>query len=165
MTFSDQHHLLKADLEGAARELDVTVEREQHIEDDGKRVREVVLRLPRPTAVSARFVREDLIRRAEKLFVDEVEVGSAWFDDLIFVITSTRKETSAFLADKRVQQALILLIDDDRHVQVQGDQLKLIYEDATDDGRDALAELLALAHHLLNPAPYASRCEPEDGSS
>jgi hypothetical protein len=152
MAISDEHHLLKADLEGAARELGVTVERKQSTTDHGKRVREVELTLPHPTQVVARFVREDLIRRAEKLFVDEVEVGSAWFDDLIFVITSTRAETAAFLADKRVQQALILLVDDDRHVQVDKDRLRLIDEDTKDDGRDALAELLALAKHLLTPS-------------
>ncbi|MET0283869.1 MAG: hypothetical protein ABW352_05345 [Polyangiales bacterium] len=149
MAISDEHHLLKADLEGAAHELGVTIERTQRTGDDGKRVREVELTLPRPTTVTARFVRENLIRRAEKLFVDEVETGSAWFDDLIFVITSTRAETAAFLADKRVQQALILLVDDDRHVQVERDKLRLIDEDTRDDGRDALAELLALAKHLL----------------
>ncbi|HEX5659280.1 MAG TPA: hypothetical protein VFX59_18930 [Polyangiales bacterium] len=153
MAISDEHHLLKADLEGAARELGVTIERKQSTADGGKRVREVELTLPRATAVSARFVREDLIRRAEKLFVDEVEVGSAWFDDLIFVITSTRAETAAFLADKRVQQALILLVDDDRHVQIEKDKLRLIDEDTNDDGRDAQAELLALAKHLLTPSP------------
>jgi hypothetical protein len=151
MPISDEHHLLKADLEGAARQLGVTIERKQSIGDDGARAREVQLTLPKPTGIRARFVREDLIRRAEKLFVDEVEVGSAWFDDLIFVITSTRAETAAFLADKRVQQALILLVDEDRHVQVDGDKLCLIDEDARDDGRDALAELLALAHHLVAP--------------
>jgi hypothetical protein len=152
MAISDEHHLLKADLEGAARELGVTIERKHVTSDHGKRVREVELTLPRPTEVCARFVREDLIRRAEKLFVDEVEVGSAWFDDLIFVITSTRAATAAFLADKRVQQALILLVDDDRHVQVDKDKLLLIDEDTNDDGRDALAELLALAKHLLTPS-------------
>lgn len=151
MPFSDQHHLLKADPEGAAQALGVTIERNQRVADDGKREREVVLTLPRATAVCARFVREDLIRRAEKLFVDEVEVGSAWFDDLIFVITSTRAQTAAFLADKRVQQALILLVDDDRHVSIDGDKLRLVDDDTQDDGRDALAELLALAHHLLAP--------------
>src|SRR4051812_29456585 len=112
MTISDEHHLLKADLEGAAEALGVTVTREQHFDEQSKRVREVSLTLPVATPVCARFVRENALRRAEKLFVKEVEVGSAWFDDLIFVITSTRNETAAFLAHKRVQQALILLIDD-----------------------------------------------------
>jgi hypothetical protein len=152
MAIPDEHHLLKADLEGAARELGVTIERKQSTDDRNKRVRELELTLPRPTQIAARFVREDLIRRAEKLFVDEVEVGSAWFDDLIFVITSTRAETAAFLADKRVQQALILLVDDDRHVQIERDKLRLIDVDTVDDGRDALAELLALAKHLLATA-------------
>lgn len=149
MAISDEHHLLKADLDGAARELGVTIERRQSTGDDAKRVREVELTLPKATAIAARFVREDLMRRAEKLFVDEVEVGSAWFDDLIFVITSTRAETAAFLADKRVQQALILLVDEDRHVQIEGDKLRMVDEDTRDDGKDALAELLALAKHLL----------------
>lgn len=148
MTISDEHHLLKADLEGAAEALGVTITREQHLDEQGKRVREVSLTLPIATPVNARFVRENALRRAEKLFVKEVEVGSAWFDDLIFVITSTREETAAFLAHKRVQQALILLIDDDRSVEVQGQLVKLVDTDTRDDGRDAVAELLALAVHL-----------------
>ena len=152
MTISDEHHLLKADLEGAAEALGVKVTREQHFDEQGKRVREVSLQLPEPTRVCARFVRENALRRAEKLFVKEVEVGSAWFDDLIFVITSTRDETAAFLAHKRVQQALILLIDDDRSVEVQGNLVKLVDADTHDDGRDAVAELLALAVHLA-PTP------------
>jgi hypothetical protein len=148
MTISDEHHLLKADLDGAAAALGVTIQREQKLDDKGRRQRIVVVTLPTPTAVVARFVRENLARRAEKLFVHEVEVGSAWFDDLIFVITSTREATSAFLAHKRVQQALILLVDDDRHVEVAGNELRLVDDDTVDDGRDALAELLALANHL-----------------
>jgi hypothetical protein len=148
MTISDEHHLLKADLEGAAQALGVTVTREQRMEDSGKRVREVTVTLSKPTKVCARFVRENALRRAEKLFVKEVEVGSAWFDDLIFVITSTREATAAFLAHKRVQHALMLLVDDDRSVEVQGSALKLIDMDSHDDGRDAVAELLAIAVHL-----------------
>ncbi|MDB4986101.1 MAG: hypothetical protein JWN04_1279 [Myxococcaceae bacterium] len=152
MTISDEHHVLKADLEGAATALGVTVTRDQHIDEHGKRVRVVQVTLPEPAPLSAKFVRENALRRAEKLFVKEVECGSAWFDDLIFVITSTRAQTAAFLAHKRVQQALILLIDDDRHVEVEGNVLKLVDNDTRDDGRDTTAELLALAVHLA-PAP------------
>jgi len=152
MTISDEHHLLKADLDAAALALGVTVRREQRMDEQGRRQRVVSVTLPAPTPVCARFVRENLVRRAEKLFVKEVEVGSAWFDDLIFVITSTRKETAALLAHKRVQQALILLVDDDRHVAIEGNTLKLVDDVAIDDGRDALAELLALAHHLTPTA-------------
>ena len=154
MTIPDEHHVLKADLDGSAEALGVTVRREQKLDDKGRRQRVVVVTLPAVTPVSARFVRENLARRAEKLFVNEVEVGSAWFDDLIFVITSTREQTAAFLAHKRVQQALILLVDDDRHEEVEGNELRLIDDDTVDDGRDALAELLALANRLVTaPAP------------
>ncbi len=152
MTISDEHHLLKADPDGAAAALGVYVEREQHVDERGRRVRTLRVTLSRPSGVCARFVRENALRRAEKLFVDEVEVGSAWFDDLIFVITSTRAETARFLAAPRVQQALILLVDEDRSVKVDGDQLELTDEDTNDDGRDALAELLAVAKHLTPPA-------------
>lgn len=151
MSISDEHHVLKADLEGAAQALGVNIRREQAQDERGRRIRTVVLQLPTLTRVCARFVRESFLRRAEKLFVNEIEVGSAWFDDLIYVITSTRSETAAFLARPRVQQALILLVDDDRHVEVEGEELRLIDEDAKDDGRDALAELLALANHLQQP--------------
>ncbi|MET0344157.1 MAG: hypothetical protein ABW252_24290 [Polyangiales bacterium] len=150
MRISDEHHVLKADLDGAARALGVEVRREQELSDSGRRVRTLTVVLPEPTPVRARFVRESLMRRAEKLFVDELEVGSAWFDDLIYVSTDTRAETAAFLAQKRVQQALMLLVDDDRWVEVDATELRLIDEDAADDGRDARAEMLALAQHLLN---------------
>ena len=158
MRISDEHHVLKADLDGAARALGVEVRREQQIDDRGRRVRTLKVLLPTPTRVRARFVRESFLRRAEKLFVKEIEVGSAWFDDLIFVITSTREETARFLANKRVQQALVMLVDEDRRVEVNGDELKLIDEDARDDGRDARAELLALVQFLL---PAESELPPD----
>jgi hypothetical protein len=148
MLISDEHHILKSDLDGAASALGVTVQRQQQLDDQGRRNRTVTLMLPRPTAVCARFVRESFLRRAEKLFVNEVEVGTAWFDDLIFVITSTREATADFLKAQRVQQALVLLVDEDRHVEIEADELRLVDDDANDDGRDALAELLALAKHL-----------------
>jgi hypothetical protein len=148
MTISDEHHILKADIEGAAAALGVVIQREQR-EDNGQSVRTVRLELPRATAVDARFVRESFLRRAEKLFVKEVEVGSAWFDDLIFVITCTREETAAFLATKRVQQALMLLVDEERYVEIEGRELRLIDKDHRSDGRDVLAELLAIAKYLL----------------
>jgi len=149
MANSDEHHILKADLAGAERALGVTVKREQSADEHGRVSRVVTVGLPARVAVRARFVRESFLRRAEKLFVHEVEVGSAWFDDLIFVITDTREATATFVAEKRVQQALILLVDEDRYVQVSEQELRLVDEDARDDGRDALAELFALATHLL----------------
>ena len=157
MRISDEHHVLKADLDGAARALGVEVRREQQFDDRGRRVRTLTVLLPVPTAVRARFVRESFLRRAEKLFVKEIEVGAAWFDDLIFVITSTREETARFLANKRVQQALVLLVDESRRVEVSGSELKLIDEDSGDDGRDARAELLALVQFLLPAEPEQPR--------
>ena len=149
MPISDEHHLLKADLPGAMKALGVTVSREQRDGEHGRLCRIVTVTLPEPTAVRARFVRESFLRRAEKLFVSEVEVGSAWFDDLIFVITTTRATTAEFLSEKRVQQALILLVDEERRVEVEERTLRLVDGDARDEGRDALAELLALASHLI----------------
>lgn len=150
MTLSDEHHVLKADLDGACQALGVTVQREQRTEN-GSIARTVTVTLPHSVPVRARFVRESFLRRAKKLFVSEVEVGSAWFDDLIYVMTTTREATAAFLQPKRVQQALMLLVDEERHVQIDGNVLKLVDSDARDEGRDALAELLALAKHLLLP--------------
>ncbi len=147
---SDEHHVLKADLDGAAKTLGVSLKREQQPNEHGRITRVVTLELPEPTPVRARFVRESLLRRAKKLFVDEVEVGSAWFDDLIYVITSTRESTAEFLRERRVQQALIMLVDDDCCVEVEERRVRLIDEDASPEGRDALAELLALATHLLS---------------
>jgi hypothetical protein len=152
MAMSDEHHILKADLDGAAKALGVSLRREQHANEHGRTTRVITLELPEPTPVRARFVRESLLRRAKKLFVDEVEVGSAWFDDLIYVITSTRESTAQFLRERRVQQALIMLVDDDCCVEIEQQTVRLIDEDASPEGRDALAELLALATHLLSRA-------------
>jgi hypothetical protein len=147
------HDVLKADLEGAQAELGVTIRNEQNttVGDGGRVVRERTLevKLPRRSPVCARFVREGLVERAKKLFVDEVEVGSSWFDDHVYVVTSTREATSALLENKRVQQALILLVDPSRTVEVDRDTVRVVDDDALDDARDASAELLALVAHLL----------------
>jgi hypothetical protein len=153
MTISLEHDRLKADLQGAAAALGVNVARNdsERASLTGRMDRQRVLhvRLPKPTAVHARFVREGLLERAKKLFVDEVEVGSAVFDDLIYVVTSTRDATQALIQHKRVQQALLLLVDETRHVEIEGEELRVIDDDAPDDGRDATAEALAIAAHLL----------------
>jgi|GEM_PF-4233264 len=147
------HDFLKADLEGAQQELGVAIRVEQHDEpgDGGRlvRARTLEIKLPKRSPVCARFVREGLIERAKKLFVDEVEVGSSWFDDHVYVVTSTRGATEALLEHKRVQQALILLVDPSRHVEVDHDTVRVVDEDAADDGRDASAELLAFVAHLV----------------
>jgi hypothetical protein len=153
MPVSLEHHTLKADLQGAARALDIVIERDDEKvppEGGGRVLRTRVLRarLPHPTDVCARFVREGFLERAKKLFVDEIEVGSSWFDDLVYVVTSTPGPTAALLKERRVQQALVLLVDPTRSVEIEELEVRVIDEDAPDDGRDALAELLALAAHV-----------------
>lgn len=153
MPVSLEHHVLKADLAGAARALEIVIEREDTpvpSDGGGRVVRNRLLRakLPRPTEVCARFVREGFLERAKKLFVDEIEVGASWFDDLVYVVTSTPGPTSALLKDRRVQQALVMLVDRTRSVEIEGSEVSVIDEDAPDDGRDATAELLALAAHV-----------------
>lgn len=147
------HAVLKADLAAAQRALGVSIKRvdgESYIDEDGHEVRARTLevKLPRPTGIRACFVREGLIERVKKLFVHEVQAGCAWFDDHIYVITSTEEATAAWLASPRVRQALILLVDATRHVQLDNDVLRVVDEDARDDGRDASAELLALVASL-----------------
>ncbi len=153
MSSSLDHDVLKADLDAAAHALGVTIEAGQRSEvgDDDKIIRSRVLevRLPKPTNISARFVREGLIARAKKLFIEEVEVGSSWFDDHVFVITSTKEATGRLLGERRVQLALILLVDKTRSVEIEGDVVRVCDQNALDDGRDASAELLALAAHLM----------------
>ena len=78
-------------------------------------------------------------------------MGSAVFDDLIYVVTSTRDATAALLEHGRVQQALLLLVDESRHVEVEGNEIRIVDDDARDDGRDATAEALALAAYLIDP--------------
>ena len=153
-----EHHVLKADLETAANLLHVSMTREERFHEGGPDGEQTctplwVVKLPAPTKVNARFVREGLLERAKKLFMDEVEVGSAVFDDLIFIITSTRDETAELVGHERVQQALLLLVSDTRCVEVEGDEIRLTDVDGSDGDRDARAELLALAAHLLPVEP------------
>jgi hypothetical protein len=153
MQISLEHDRLKADLTGAAQALGVKVVRNENkrasLTGRMDRQRILVVGLPKPTSVHARFVREGLLERAKKLFVDEVEVGSAVFDDLIYVVTTTRQATEALIMHGRVQQALLLLVDETRSVEIEGDELRIVDDDAPDDGRDATAEALAIAAHLL----------------
>lgn len=157
MQISLEHDKLKADLAGAAQALGVKVVRNETKRPSltGRLDRHCTLlvSLPRVTGVNARFVREGFIERAKKLFVDEVEVGSAVFDDLIYVVTSTRAATAKLVEHGRVQQALLLLVDESRHVEVEGDEIRIVDDDARDDGRDATAEALALAAYLVDPPP------------
>ncbi len=153
MPLSLDHDLLRADLDAAARTLGLSIQTQEHTEaSEGGRItrsRVLEVRLPKASHVYARFVREGLVARAKKLFVDEVEVGSAWFDDHVFVITSSKEATARLLAERRVQLALIMLVDETRSVEIDGDCVRVRDEDAPDDGRDASAELLALAAHLI----------------
>jgi hypothetical protein len=149
MTQALEHHVLKADPYGIAKSADITLESKETVEPSvsgrSQRTRIYKATLPRSVGIEAHFVREGWLERAKKHFVDEIEVGSAHFDDAIFVVTSTRSETAAFLSSVRVQQALLLLVDATRSVYAQGNVLRVVDEDAPDDGSDAKAALLALA--------------------
>jgi hypothetical protein len=153
MPISLEHDRLKADLAAAQNALGVRVEKSEtnmpSITGRNARERVVCVTLPKSSNINARFVREGLLERAKKWIVDEVEVGSAIFDDLIYIITNTREATSALLMHPRVQQALLLLVDETRHVEIEGEQLRVVDDYAPDDGKDALAEALAIAAHLV----------------
>lgn len=146
MTISLEHHELKANPEGAARELGVTLHREES-DGGGDRTRRRVLeaRLPRSVGVNARFCQEGLLSRLRKLFTDEVEVGSSLFDDHVFVVTDTHDGTARLLARPRAQTALLLLVTPSRYVEVLGDLVRVVDEDAKSSERDVCAELLALS--------------------
>jgi hypothetical protein len=144
-----EHHVLKADISGiAARaQISLSVSEETEPTVSGRRFRERVYtaKLPAPTGIDARFVREGWLERAKKRFVDEIEIGSSTFDDAIYVMTSTHELTRSYLAQPRVQAALLLLVDATRCVEVHGDTIRVLDDDAPDSGVDAQAELLALA--------------------
>jgi hypothetical protein len=150
MTMSLEHHELKADPEGAARELGVTLHREES-DAGGEQLRRRVLeaRLPRSVGVHARFCHEGLLTRLRKLFTEEVEVGSSLFDDHVFVVTDTHDSTAQLLSRPRAQTALLLLITPSRYVEVLGDLVRVVDEDARSSERDVCAELLALSALML----------------
>jgi hypothetical protein len=144
MNISLDHSELKNDPEGAAQALGVTLSRHEEQNHSARR-RVLEARLPRSAGVEARFCAEGLMTRLRKLFEDEVEVGSSVFDDHVFVATSTRERTAAFLARPRAQVALLMLINASSYVEVLGDLVRVVDDDAQSSERDACAELLALA--------------------
>jgi hypothetical protein len=161
MTQSLDHHVLKTDTAGIAAAAGIVLRISEQVDPtvSGRLLRERAYNatLPVSTGIEARFVREGWLERAKKHFVHELEVGSATFDDAIYVVTSTRERTATFLANERVQQALLLLVDATRCVEVHGDRLSVLDDDAPDDGADALTELLALSLCALEPSvehPY-----------
>jgi hypothetical protein len=149
MPISLEHHELKADLVGAASALGVSIACDESRDSDGDgagtRRRVLTAALPRPTGVAARFVNQGILERAKKVFLNEIEVGSSWFDESIYVSTSTREATEKALENPRAQQALILLVDPSRRVEIEDTVIRVSDDDVRDDGRDATAELLALA--------------------
>jgi hypothetical protein len=153
MSISLQHHDLKADPQAAATAMGVTLGRQDSREtsENGRLCTRRVLTamLPKPCGVQARFVHQGFVERAKKLFVNEVEVGSTFFDEGIYVSTDTREATQRLLESKRTQQALLLLVDPSRYVEVESSVVRVSDDDVHDDGRDATAELLALAGCLL----------------
>jgi hypothetical protein len=153
MELSLEHEKLKADLKGAAAKLGVTVisqeQRRPSLIGRMDRQMQLVVSLPREQPINVRFVREGFLERAKKLFVEEVEIGSAVFDDMIYVVTSTREATTALLSHERVQQALLLLVSETRHVEIEGAEIRVLDAGAPGDHRDATAEALALAAHLI----------------
>jgi hypothetical protein len=153
MSSSLQQHDLKADPQAAAIALGITLSRRDSREmgDNGRPCTHRVLTaaLPKPCGVHARFVHQGFLERAKKMFVNELEVGSSFFDEGIYVSTDTREATARLLESKRTQQALLLLVDPSRFVEVESTVVRVIDHDVHDDGRDATAELLALAGCLL----------------
>jgi hypothetical protein len=149
MTVSLDHSELKNDPEGAARALGVTLSSREEPSSSARR-RVLEARLPKSAGIEARFCAEDLTTRLRKLFEDEVEVGSSVFDDHVFVATSTRESTAAFLASPRAQVALLMLINASRYVEVLGDLVRVVDDDAQSSERDVCAELLALAALLVS---------------
>jgi hypothetical protein len=153
MSISLQHHDLKADPQAAATALGITLSRKDSRElgENGRLCTHRVLTasLPKPCGVRARFVHQGFLERAKKMFVNEVEVGSSFFDEGIYVSTDTREATARLLESKRTQQALLLLVDPSRFVEVESTLVRVTDHDVHDDGRDATAELLALAGCLL----------------
>jgi hypothetical protein len=144
MTISLDHSELKNDPEGAAKALGVVLSRhEEQAENTRRRVLEA--RLPKSAGIEARFCAEGLMTRLRKLFGDEVEVGESLFDDHVYVATSTRESTTALLSRPRAQVALMMLVNPSRYVEVLGDLVRVVDDDAQSSERDVCAELLALA--------------------
>jgi hypothetical protein len=144
MTISLDHSELKNDPEGAARALGVVLSRHEEQSDEARR-RVLEARLPKSAGVEARFCHEGLLTRLRRLFADEVEAGESLFDDHVFVATSTRESTAALLSQPRAQVALMMLINPSRYVEVLGDLVRVVDDDAQSSERDVCAELLALA--------------------
>jgi hypothetical protein len=124
---------------------------EKEVNPNGRIVQKRILEVKLPSekhGVHARFVQQGFVERTKKIFVDEVEVGNAPFDDSIYVVTDTRAPTARLLGQARVQEALIRLVGPTSYVEIEPGLVRAVDEQPVEDGKVAKAELLAVAAHL-----------------
>jgi hypothetical protein len=138
-------------VQAAALGVVISVEHTKSANPNGRLTpsRVIQAKLPGPTGLRARFVEQGLVESAKKLFLTEVEVGAAEFDDHVYVVTSTHEATRRMLDSATVQSALRSLVKDGSSVVVEGDTVRAVQEERVDDDSDDIASVLAVAAALL----------------
>jgi len=144
---------LVRDLDAAQQALGARLRRteEQHAQANARVVTLRIFRVPLSpgtTDIQARFVKQGWAELAKKIFVKEVEVGEASFDDAVYVATATPDTVRAWLGAARVRQAILALVQSDCVVDVAPEELLVSHDDATTGGDEEAAETLALFAHL-----------------
>jgi hypothetical protein len=104
---------------------------------------------PGTRPIEAQFTAQTLDRQIDKLFHEEAEAGDPVFDDKIYVSTSDREATSAFLKDEGVQTAILDLFAEGAYVTIDATGVHVrdcSYEERS--AGDYYAPVFALVWHL-----------------
>lgn len=129
----------------------------ESVTDAGHHTVTALAEVPHPSGIHAKLQYEGFGAKINKLLNEEIQIGNKTFDDMVWIRTSTKEETRAFLSLSGVQAAIMELIDMKSMIDI--DDAK-IYLKAETKGSIPVRMLLlytaALAHYLAEFATPAS---------
>jgi hypothetical protein len=127
----------------------------ESLTDAGQHTITALAETPHASGIHAKLQHEGFSAKLNKLF--EQEIGNEAFDNMVWIRTSTKDETRAFLSLSGVQAAIMELIDMKAAIDIDGAK---IYLKAETKGSIPVQQLLlysaALAHYLSEFAAPAS---------
>jgi hypothetical protein len=111
---------------------------------------------PNPTGIQTKLMHEGLGAKLKKLVEKEIQVGDKEFDNAVWIRTSTKPTTTAFLALSGVQSAVLELIKMNSEIDINEEKIYIV---ATNKGpidvQTWVLHVAALLHYLAefsNPA-------------
>ena len=112
---------------------------------------------PHLSGIQAKLMHQGLGARLKKLVEKELEIGDKEFDDAVYIRSSTRDQTAAFLAISGVQSAVLQLIRMNSEIDINGSKIYIV---ATNKGpievQTWVLHVAALLHYLAefsSPTP------------